>query len=281
MSRLARAGLRPRGLWETKMSEPGRPISEAELHAYVDNQLGAVARMRVDRYLARHADDAQRVATYRQQRAALRAIFVQSGSSPQPPSLPLNRPLEEIGRRRTRWQLAAALVLGVSLGGLGGWFLHGAGTADRLGRAMARLKSEALSTHAVYSVDSRHAVEVSGSEQEHLAQWLSKRLNRTITPPDLSMVGYELMGGRLLATESGGAAAMLMYEDSSDRRLSIVLRPMSQDMYAPRFDISQGRTNGCGWIEKGLGYVVVAALPDDVLDRIADRIKAELTKSTG
>jgi anti-sigma factor RsiW len=177
--------------------------------------------------------------------------------------------------------MAAALMLGISLGGLGGWFLHEAGANDRLGQAIALLENEALSAHAVYSVDSHHAVEVAGTEREQLAQWLSKRLNRTITPPELSAVGYELMGGRLLATERGSAAAMLMHENSSGRRLSIVLRPMTQDMYAPRFDISQGQTNGCGWIEKGLGYAVVAALPDNELDRIAEQIKAEQAKWTG
>jgi anti-sigma factor RsiW len=34
--------------------------------------------------------------------------------------------------------------------------------------------------------------------------------------------------------------------------------------------------NGCAWIANGLGYAVVAALPDEELDRVADYMRLEL-----
>ncbi len=44
---------------------------------------------------------------------------------------------------------------------------------------------------------------------------------------------------------------------------------------SPR-DISQGQMNGCAWIDKGMGYAVVGAMPDSELDGIADDIRAAL-----
>ena len=153
--------------------------------------------------------------------------------------------------------MAAAVALGIGLGGIAGWVLRSPMTSDRTERAIALLEREALATHAVYSADRHHPIEVSAAESDYLRQWLSSRLNRAVAPPDLTALGYQLLGGRLLATERGSSAALFMYENSSGHRLSIVVRPMSQDLRAPRFEMAQGATNGCGWIGKGLGIAVI------------------------
>jgi anti-sigma factor RsiW len=262
------------------MSEPGRSISEDELHAYVDNQLNVARRPAIDIYLDEHPDEARRIEAYRRQRTILRAA-ASSDTRPLPAKLSVDRIAERLGRQRTRWRMAAAVALGIGLGGIAGWVLGSPMALDPTDRAMALLEREALATHAVYSADRHHPIEVSAAEPEHLRQWLSSRLNRAIAPPDLAAVGYQLLGGRLLATERGSAAALFMYEDSSGHRLSIVVRPMSQDLHATRFEMTQGATNGCGWIGKGLGWAVVAALPDDQLDRIAEQIRAEAANLAG
>ena len=127
----------------------------------------------------------------------------------------------------------------------------------------------------MYAADKRHPIEVAAVERDHLTQWLSNRLNRKVTAPELDALGYRLIGGRLLATERGGAAALLMYEDVRGQRLSLVLRPMARSLHAARADMSEGGVNGCAWIADGLGYAVVAALPDEELDRVADHVRLE------
>ena len=57
------------------MSDPGRPIGEEELHAYVDDQLDPDRQPAVLRYLQEHPDAARQVAGWRAQRAALRTVF--------------------------------------------------------------------------------------------------------------------------------------------------------------------------------------------------------------
>ena len=266
---------------ETDMSGPGRPISEDELHAYVDHQLDMARHSAIGLYLHEHPDAARRVEVYRRQRAILRAAMASSSTRPLPAKLSVSRIAERLGRQQTHWRMAAVVVLGIGLGGIAGWVLRPPMASDRTEQAVALLEREALATHAVYSADRQHPIEVSAAESDHMRQWLSSRLNRAISPPDLTALGYQLLGGRLLATERGSPAALFMYENSSGHRLSIVVRPMSPDLHAPQFEMAQGTTNGCGWIGKGLGIAVIAALPDDELDRIAERIRAETAKPTG
>jgi anti-sigma factor RsiW len=141
--------------------------------------------------------------------------------------------------------------------------------------AASALERQALASHAVYSADRQHPIEVSATEQDHLRQWLSFRLKRSFDLPNLTGLGYRLLGGRLLATEGGSTAALLMYEDARDHRISVLLRPMSPNLQAPRFDMTRGAVNGCGWIENGLGYGLVGAISDAELDRIADQIRTK------
>ncbi|HEY6434513.1 MAG TPA: anti-sigma factor [Acetobacteraceae bacterium] len=250
------------------------PIGEDDLHAYVDGQLAQARREAVEQHLSTDPEAARRVAAYQQQRAALRAAFA-APDEPLPARLMLASILRE--RRRSRlpnWRIAAGLVLGVALGGSAGWLLHV--PSGRGSVAMATLEQEAFSSHTVYAADRRHPIEVGASEAAHLRQWLSNRLDRSVAPPDLSASGYHLIGGRLLATEHGNAAALFMYENAGGQRLSLLFRPMAPTMRASPKDISQGRMNGCAWIDKGMGYAVVGVMPDSELDGIADDIRVAL-----
>jgi anti-sigma factor RsiW len=145
---------------------------------------------------------------------------------------------------------------------------------------MSLLEQLGLASHVVYAADKRHPIEMGAAEPDHLAQWLSNRLSRKVSPPLLDALGYRLIGGRLLATEQGGAAALFMYEDAQGQRLSLVLRPMTRDLLAAQTDVRRGAVNGCAWIANGMGYVVIASLPDDELDRVADRVRQEVGRAS-
>ena len=51
------------------------PVTEADLHAYVDGLLPAVRHAEIDAYLASRPDELARVQTYQAQNASLRALF--------------------------------------------------------------------------------------------------------------------------------------------------------------------------------------------------------------
>lgn len=260
------------------MSGPEPPIAEADLHAFVDNQLPKARLAAVQRYLNANQQEARRVAAWMAHREALRQAVALEAEAPLPPGLDLSRLIETRLRRRHTawlWLTAASVLFALALGGAGGWLLRLPYAPGRDAVALALLEQQGLATHVVYAADKRHPIEVAAVERDHLTQWLSNRLNRKVTAPELDALGYRLIGGRLLATERGGAAALLMYEDVRGQRLSLVLRPMARSLHAARADMSEGGVNGCAWIADGLGYAVVAALPDEELDRVADHVRLE------
>ena len=54
---------------------PTPPVTEAELHAFVDGRLPAEREAEIAAYLAARHDDAQRVEAYRAQKRELHALF--------------------------------------------------------------------------------------------------------------------------------------------------------------------------------------------------------------
>jgi anti-sigma factor RsiW len=259
------------------MSEVTPPVGENDLHAYVDGQLETGRRGAVERYLQENPEAARRVSDYQAQREAIRAAFAAHPAEPLPPQLSLDRIIAQRGRHPwVPWLVAASVVLALGLGTAGGWLLHSVPEPGPVERAMALLGQEALASHIVYSPDVRHPVEVPGTETPHLQQWLSNRLDRVVVTPDLSALGYHLVGGRLLATERGGAAALLMYEDASHHRISVLLRPMTPSLHASEAMIQKGGVNGRAWIANGLGVAVVAAIPESDIAPLATRIGSDL-----
>jgi len=263
------------------MSAPTVPggrdvIPEEDLHAFVDGQLAPERREAVAAWLAGEPKAAAQVRAWQAQRNGLRAAFAEL--APPAPRLDLMRIVENrMRRRRLPWAIgaaAAAIVLALGLGGAAGWMLRG-GPADRQAMALSVLEQEAFATHAVYSVDKRHPIEVGAAERDHLTQWLSNRLNRRVAPPDLSAAGWRLLGGRLLATERGGAAALFMYDNAQGQRLSVVMRPMAPDLATPEPQRMGGAVNGSAWIAGGLGYAVIAAAPQDEISAVAKLVRQQ------
>jgi len=247
------------------------------LQAYVDDRLRADQRREVEAYLAAQPVMARRVMAYRIQRHELRAGLAALAAEPIPRKLNLNCLMEErLERRPIWWRVAGAAVLCLGLGGSAGWFLGNSQKPDTVAVAVARLQQQAMASHLVYADDRGHPIEIAGTDREQLAQWLSSRLHRPVTPPDLGGLGYRLLGGRLLATEQGGAAAMFVYDDPQGVRLSVVERPMANGLQTEREDMASGRVSGCTWIDGGMGYAIVAALPDEVIDRVADQIAGQV-----
>lgn len=257
-----------------------RPVSTDELHAYVDNRLDPERRREVEHYLGSLPELARSVEAYRAQREGLRSAMAPRALEPIPPELNLSRLLERRLRRPPWWRIAAAIVVSLGIGGAAGWYLGAAPQPSRIRLAVSLLQQQALASHEVYAVDSRHPIEVTAADSAHLSEWLSNRLRRNVSPPDLSALGYRLLGGRLLATERGGAAALFVYDDGKGGRLSVLLRPMAPEFQAPRSDITAGPLNGCTWIRGGLGYGVVGTATDESLERVADQIRRQASKAS-
>ena len=194
-----------------------RPITEDDLHAYVDGVLESERRAEVTAYLDGHPDVAKRIAGFADQRKLLRKALAPIADEPLPPQLNLSRIIESRQQRRLPWGWAVAAMLMLSIGGLGGWMMRGAVQASPGG--LAALAQEAAYSYQVYAPDRVRPVEMRATDSAQLVQWVSNRLHQPVKLPDLTTSGYRLMGGRLIAT-SHGPAAMFMYDDDRGERLA-------------------------------------------------------------
>jgi anti-sigma factor RsiW len=250
-----------------------RPITEDDLHAYVDRALEPERRAEVATYLDDYPDVAKRIGAFADQRELLRAALAPIGDEPLPPELNLSRIIEQRSRRPSvvRWAMAAMLFL--AIGGLGGWAMRGALQAPPEG--LLALAQEATASYNVYAPDRVRPVEVRASDSAQLVQWVSDRLHRPVKVPDLTDSGYRLMGGRLVATQHG-PAAMFMYDDDHGSRLVVLTRPMSSaDQNAPMTPQSQGDVEGFAWADDGVGYSLVGHAAPESLRPIANEVRKQ------
>lgn len=232
-------------------------ISEAEFQAYVDQRLHDDRRGEVERYLAAHAEDSQRLAAYRTQSEKLRAAFAPVLDEPIPEGLV--QALRPRGAKLLR--VAAAFAL-VALGGIIGWQLHG--SIERQERVQTIARGAALA-HAAYSPEVRHAVEVGADQEAHLVAWLSKRLGGKVRAPNLDAVGYSLMGGRLLPGDDGepgsvSPTAQFMYQNRQGTRVTLYVRTNMRDQDQTAFRYArEGKVGVFYWIDRSFGYALSSA----------------------
>ncbi|SDH95534.1 MULTISPECIES: anti-sigma factor family protein [Bradyrhizobium] len=249
-----------------------RPITEDDLHAYVDGVLESERQAEIATYLEGHPDVAKRIAGFADQRELLRKALAPIADEPLPPQLNLSRIIEGRQRRRLPFGWAVAAMLMLSIGGLSGWVMRGA-VQDSSG-GLAALAQEAAYSYQVYAPDHVRPVEMRATDSAQLVQWVSNRLHQPVKLPDLTTSGYRLMGGRLIAT-SHGPAAMFMYDDDHGDRLVMLTRPMQSDQSAPMASHSQDDVAGFAWADGGMGYSLVGQVAAESLKPIANEVRRQ------
>jgi anti-sigma factor RsiW len=252
-----------------------RPITEDDLHGYVDHLLDSGRRREVQTYLDAHPEISARIAVFSRQREALRAAAAPIADEPIPPQLNVRHLME--GRRRSQawpWRSIAAAVLLLVVGGASGWSLRGTAVEHSETSGIASLAQEAAYTFDVFGADSSHPVEFGPTDKAQLVSWIASRIGRTISVPDLTASGYAFMGGRLVATPHG-AAGLLMYSNEQGQRLAMLVRPMAIDKDTRMSEHSYGDINGFAWASKGTGFSLVAPAPANLLHPIADEVRRQ------
>ena len=236
------------------MIDNNTPVTEDEIHAYVDGELPGDRREAVEAWIARHPDETARVAAWRAQADAVRARYGNIVNEPVPARLALDR----IIRRRRSWAAiaAAATVAAFVIGGVAGWMARGASAASP--SEMEAFANEAISAHRLYIGEVRHPIEVK-AEEKHLLPWLSRRVGTTLRAPDLASFDLKLLGGRLLPAING-PAALFMYESASGERVTIYVSKTTEPRTSFRYKVAD-TFGALRWSEAGYGWVVSG--PDD------------------
>ena len=256
------------------MSDPRIPVTEDELHAYVDNELPTERRSDVEAWLATHPDDAARVQSWRTMAEALHARYDAVADEAVPKRLEIER-LEQQPRKWIYGAVAATLVAFIAGGGVG-WMAHGAVASPS---AFQNMTVDALDAHRLYVVEVRHPVEVPGSERAHLQQWLTKRCGWTVRAPELDATGLKLVGGRLLPGPTG-PASFLMYENASGERFTLYASRAKTETAQMRYTAAEN-SGAMYWSEASVGYVLSGPTDKDRLHQVARLVYDQMEKKGG
>ncbi|MEY2893853.1 MAG: hypothetical protein RJA98_3761 [Pseudomonadota bacterium] len=279
---------------------PGSAPDSTLLGAWLDQQLPADERRRVDAWLQSHPEDAATVRAWAADRDTLREVWDPVQREPVPARLQQavwrgtgGRWGAGAGSDDRRWRSGLAVAAGVALFAAGA--VLGAATAWRWA-ASERVQAQQASSawvqraaiaHSVYTPEVRHPVEVAvagaapaeaQAQELHLSRWLTKRLALPVRTFDLRAQGYELVGGRLLP-DSAGPSAQLMYRrpgEPATQRVTVYLRaPDANTPAAFRYE-QQGELGLFYWVESGVGYALVGAQPRGQLLALAEAVDQQI-----
>jgi anti-sigma factor RsiW len=272
----------------------GAPPPEEDLSmlgAFVDGELPADERAALQARLAADPQAAARVAAWRAQKAALKALCEGACVSGAPDSSDSRdafdaSPAVLVLRPRTPWWWRAGIAAA--------WVAVGAGLAAAVTAVVPRVAPglvpelvarsrietpEAFArradvAYAVYSPEQRHPVEVGAADEAHLVAWLSKRLGKPLTVPSLSEYGYALVGGRLLPG-GNGPAAQFMYENEAGERLTLYVSNSGGDRDAVRL-LRDGNRRTFYWSTHRMGYALSGPQTEPKLRDIAFEVCSAL-----
>ena len=277
------------------------PIDDTLLSAWLDGQLDATEAARVEAWLRDHPEDAARVRLWAADGEALRARLDALLDEPVPQRLEQivwrSGPARAAGAFEgwQRWAAAMAVfVLGGAVGAALVWRMErpaatlaaspSAVLAANNGHAWVQ---RAAVAHSVYVPEVRHPVEVKAQE-EHLARWLTRRLEMPVKLYDLRAQGFELVGGRLLP-DAQGPSAQLMYQaigevpaGQTPLRVTVYLRKPEDGTPAAFRSEQQGKTGLFYWVEgaspghPACGYAIVGELPKERLLALAQAIDRQV-----
>jgi anti-sigma factor RsiW len=262
------------------MIDRDSPVTEDELHAYIDGELPADRKEAVVAWLAAHPEQAALVAAWQAQGDAIRARYGAVVSEPLPDRLRLEQIIKRSRAASRPWlAMATAAAIGAfMIGGAAGWMARGASAAAPVAipTVFDRFTAEALDAYKLYVVEVRHPVEVTANERPHMTQWLSKRVGYEQRIPDLQSIGLKLIGGRLLPGPTG-AAAFYMYEGPSGERFTIYCAKVTAPETALRFK-SDERFAAFYWAADNAAYVVSGPADRERLEKVTKTIYEQVEK---
>ncbi|MBL0142973.1 MAG: anti-sigma factor [Betaproteobacteria bacterium] len=242
------------------------------LQAFVDGALNGPERAAVEAALARDADANRRVLRLTEQRRMLHDRFDPVLLEPVPARLQMRRP-PWLGYARAASVLAVGIAIGLAMPYA---WQGGAAPGLAASASVSTLPARAARAHLVYAMEVRHPVEVEASQQEHLVNWLSKRLGTTLKVPVLSSEGFELLGGRLLPGPEG-PVAQFMFQDAGGKRLTLYVSARAKSEGQTAFRVAQeGGVSVFYWIDGNWGYALSGEIDKASLARVSTSVYRQL-----
>jgi anti-sigma factor RsiW len=259
------------------MTDARAPVTESELHAYLDGELTPARIDAVEMHFLADESDALRFGIYRRQSDLLRRLYGQLRRQPVPNELlPLIPTVVRMRPRRSplRWVLVSLAVL--AAGAAAGWFGHLSYEQTKLS-GTAPL-NEALAAHRISIQRRPTGVEVLGGDGRATLDWLGREFGFQTTGPSPDLAGLTLVGGQLVPS-AVGIAAELQLRAGRDERLTLYVQPGGTAELTPFRSASAPRERMVAWQSNGATMVLVGRLPEDEMQTIAAAIQTGLIGS--
>jgi anti-sigma factor RsiW len=277
------------------MSEQQNPVTQDEIHAYVDGTLSEARRADVERELERNPELAARANDFFALNTLLHERYDRVLDEPLPARLRIAEAppaqVQSHGRPAANWPryagLAATLVLGVAIGwgmhyGMSGTGVAGDGPGGSELRTVSadgaeRFAQQAALAHVVYMPTVARPATMTDSQEEDFVKWLASRLGTNVHAPMLSESGFELSGGRLLPGEDG-EVAQFMYHNAQGERVTLCISHRKTSANTTAFRLYQdGPVNVFYWVDGDFGYALSGGIDRKVLLQLAHDVYAQLT----
>jgi len=237
------------------MKSENRPVTDAELHAWVDGQLSDERRQQVEKWLHQRPEQLARVQAWQQQREDLQKIYPLESTAPQH-SLPKHR-------FSSAWRAAAAVVL-LAAGVATGWWGRGFVQPSYV---QQQLMQPARFAHNMYSTDPQRPVELDAASVDTLGHWIRDRMQRQIDAPSLRVGQFQLLGGRLLPS-TDRMAVQYMYQDAQGERVTLYIRRGNWDKSAQLATLQADGLYTLLWAEGELGYALTGQIDPERLQSL-------------
>ena len=268
------------------MSDQHTPITEEELHAYVDGTLSDERRADVERALEQNPELASRISDYFSLNSMFHERYDRVLNEPVP------KRLQPAAPRRSRiaanWPqfagMAAALVMGIGIGF--GTHMGQDALAPATGSSGTRPVSadsselfarQAAVAHVVYMPTVDRPTDMSADHEHDFVQWLANRLGTNVHPPMLAKDGFMLSGGRLLPGPDGQTAQFL-YRGPSGERVTLCISRRKVSANTTAFKLYEdGPVNVFYWVDGDFGYAVSGGIDRKQLLQLSHDVYSQLT----
>jgi anti-sigma factor RsiW len=275
------------------MSDQQTPISEEEIHAYVDGTLSDERREEVERAIELNPALAARVSDYFSLNNMFHERYDRVLSEPVPARLRM--PEKRRWLSAANWPqfagMAAALVLGIGIGvgtNMGKDVAApgaSASSATSNTRPVSADASEVFAqkaalAHVVYMPTVSRPAQIGEDHEQDFVQYLANKLGTEVHPPMLTKSGFELAGGRILPGDDG-PVAQFMYHNANGERVTLCISHRKVNANTTAFKLYQeGPVNVFYWVDGDFGYAVSGGIDRKVMLQIAHDVYAQLTGAT-
>ena len=246
------------------------PITEAELHAYVDSQLDAARSMEVEEYLAQNPALAARMMADMHARHLLRVAFLGGDDRPSASALSAARRLERaFGWRRVAMRIRALAASVILVGA--GWLAHSHADLFRSGEAHARpaFIEDAVRSHDAALIRSHMVSQRQIEDYDPQEIMAATGISLPSLPQDWRVIDTEIF-----PSSSGESVEVMLEAGELGRVWLFASRPGGSTDAIPLTTVRGPKSTTVYWQKKKSAFALIGSASEAALEKAASRLGA-------